>query len=91
MAEALRVKRSDLFHSSEHPQIHDDLQRALPSALQQCEHRVRRGHRPVNGRRRMPGMPLTELVGTSDVRGPGRLGHAGVTSRMSTTEPQPGG
>jgi hypothetical protein len=70
MAEALRVKGPNLFHSSEHSRVHHNLRRAFPSALQQCEHRVGRGHRPVNGRRRMPGMPLTELIGTTDVRGP---------------------
>jgi len=71
MAEALRVKRSDLFYNSEHPWIHDYLGSALPSALHQREHRVRRGHRSVNGRRPVPGMPLTELIGTPNVCGPG--------------------
>jgi hypothetical protein len=70
MAEALRVKGPDLFHSSEHPRVYHNLRRAFPSALQQCKHRVGRGHRPVNGRRRMRGMPLTKLIGTPDVRGP---------------------
>ena len=70
MTEALRVKRPDLFHNSEHSRVHHNLRRAFASALQQCEHRVGRGHRPVNGRRRMPGMPLTELISTTEVRGP---------------------
>ena len=70
------MKWTDLFHSSEHLRVHHDLWRALTPALQQCEYRVRHDHGPVDGRWRMPGMPLAELIGAVDVRGPGHSGPA---------------
>ena len=80
LAEALRVKRSDLLHGGEHPQIHDDLRRALPSAFQQCEHRSRtpeygygaiRPEQPIgdaeeSGRAEQ----LDPLIGADDALGP---------------------
>ena len=74
-----RMKRPDPFPSSEHPRIHDDLRRALPSALQQCEHRVSRGHRP--GARPHPLRPSPG--GEVAAGGPGVLGASGAGGALS--------
>jgi hypothetical protein len=68
---ALQVQWADLLDVREHLRIYHYLGRAFSPALQQREYCLRRGYGPVDRCRRMPGVPLAELVGAADIRCPG--------------------